>query len=119
MVGDTSERVGNKWEGKPNVSDTGVHSTADFMSSDLSEKAGHEHKLKKEQRFRYETTPNQEWNDMLLTAARLKTNAGKKGAGAAPKTRTLRRRTLIRDNLRAITKASICRLARRGWCERG
>ena len=103
---------------KPNVSDTGMHSTATFMSSDPSEKAGHEHKLKKGQRFRYETTPNQEWNDMLLTAARLKMNAGKTQAGTAPKTRTLRRRTLIHDNLRAITKASICRLARRGGVKR-
>ena len=77
------EQVG----GKPNVSDTGMHSTADFMSSDPSEKAGHEHKLKKGQRFSYVTTPNQEWNDMLLMAARLKTNAGKTRAGAALKTR--------------------------------
>ena len=108
------EQVG----GKPNVSDTGMHSTADFMSSDPSEKAGHEHKLKKGQRFRYETTPNQEWNDMLLTAAHLKTNTRKKGAGTAPKTRTLKRRTLICDNLRAITKVSICHLARRGGVKR-
>ena len=102
------EQVG----GKPNVSDTGMHSTADFISLDPSEKAGHEDKLKRGQRFRYVTTPNQEWNDMLLTAARLKTNAGKMGAGAASKTKTLKRLTLVQDNLRAITKASICCLAR-------
>ena len=39
------EQVG----GKPNVSDTGVHSTTDWMSTDPSEKHGHEDKIKKDQ----------------------------------------------------------------------
>ena len=52
---------------------------------------------------------------MLMTASRLKTNAGKTRAGAGPKTRTQKRCTLIRDN---FTKAAICHLARRGGVKR-
>ena len=62
------EQVG----GKPNVSDTGVHSTADWMSADPSEKPDHKDKIKKGQHFPYVTTPNKEWNEALLDAAQLK-----------------------------------------------
>ena len=100
------EQVG----GKPNISDTGVHSTADLMSSDLSEKHGHEDKIKKGQLFLYVTTPNQEWNEALLDAARLKIPVTHKGKGKGK----THRRVLVKDNLRGITKAAICRLACKG-----
>ena len=104
------EQVG----GKPNVSDTGVQSTADWMSMDPSEKHGLEDKIKKGQCFPYVTTPNQEWNKALLDAARLKAPVARKGK---EKGKT-RRQVLVRDNLRGITKAAICRLACKGGVKR-
>ena len=101
------EQVG----GRANVSDTGMQNTTDWMSMDPSEKHGHKDKIKKGQRFPYITTPNQEWNDALLDAARLKTPVARKGQGKGKK-------TLIKDILWGITKSAICRLAHRGGVKR-
>ena len=101
------EQVG----GRANVSDTGMQNTTDWMSMDPSEKHGHRDMIKKGQRFPYITTPNQEWNDALLDAARLKTPVARKGQGKGKK-------TLVKDILWGITKSVICRLARRGGVKR-
>ena len=59
-------------------------------------------RLRRVRDFPYITTPNQEWNDALLDAARLKPPVAKKGRGKGKK-------TLVKDILRDITKSVICR----------
>ena len=97
--------------GKRYVSDTRTMNPSSDWMSDLLEKKG----LQKQRgcHFEYQSTPLADWNKDLWQSAKIKAIHGGKG-GKGP----FKRHRLVRDNLRAISKAAIARLARRGGVKR-
>ena len=101
--------------GKRNVSDTGTMNPLTDWMSDLSEKKG----LEKQRgcHFEYQSTALADWNEDLQQSVKIKVTCGGKGGKGGGKG-PFKQHRLVRNNLRAITKAAIARLARRGGVKR-